>query len=44
MDKNKVIAAIVVVLLGIGGALLKFDLKGAVCGSQDQPAQAQSQN
>ena len=32
MDKNKIIAAVIAILLGVGGAFLGFNLKGAVCG------------
>lgn len=33
MDKKKMIAMIVAVLVAIGGMVLGIDLKGAVCGA-----------
>ena len=40
MDVKKLIVTIVALGLGIGGALWGFDMKGAVCGTAEVPAQA----
>lgn len=42
MDKNKMIAGIIGIVLAVAGTFLGFNLKDAVCGApieQSQPAQ-----
>jgi hypothetical protein len=40
MDKKKLAAAVIAVVLTVAGSLLAFDLKGAVCGAPEAPAAA----
>ena len=44
MARNKIIVAVVSILMGVGGALLGFNLKGAVCNGDAVPAPVSSQN